>query len=54
MIELSLNNKEIPCSIYLFDTLKSSLFDLTKEELLSGDYNPAFLYELNSIYKSVS
>ena len=48
------NSKDSPCSIYLIETPKSGLQDLSALEIQSADYNPAFLYEINGFSKRVS
>ena len=52
-IELIFGSKKIPCSIYFYNTPKTSLFELSNLELSNAEYNPAFLYEINSLYKNI-
>lgn len=51
--ELVFDSKDIPCSMYLYNTPKQSLFEFDQSEIQNGEYNPAFLYEINSLYKVV-
>lgn len=50
-MELILSDAEHPASIYLFNTNKTSLFDMGSEEIQTPEFNPAFLYEVNSLFK---
>lgn len=50
-IELILSDSEHPASLYLFSTTKTSLLELTNDEIQSAEFNPAFLYETNSLFK---
>ena len=53
-IELILNSKDIPCSLYFYNNIpKMSLLDFNENELENAEYNPAFLYEINSLYKKL-
>jgi hypothetical protein len=53
-IELIVQETDIPCSLYLFKKIpKVSLFDFDQKELESAEYNPAFLFEVNSFYKEL-
>ena len=53
-IELILDSKDIPCSLYFYSNVpKLSLIDFNENELENAEYNPAFLYEVNSLYKKL-
>ena len=52
--ELFIQSKVKPCSLYLYNTDKTSIFDLTNKELNNAFYNPAFLYEFNSLNKKLT
>lgn len=44
-------NNADPISLYLIPTSKQWIYELTEIELINADFNPAFLYEVNSLYK---
>lgn len=51
--ELVTSNQTDPVSLYLIATDKVRTHELTDLELANADYNSAFLYEVNSIYRSI-
>ena len=54
LVELLLSDKDHPTSLYLFNTPKTSLCDMTTQEIQKGEFNPAFLYELNSLFRRLN
>lgn len=53
-VELVTNNTSYPVSLYLIPTPKYSLAELSEMDINNYEYNPAFLYEVNSIFKPVT
>ena len=51
--ELVTSNQTDPVSLYLIATDKHYTHELSDLELAKADYNPAFLYEVNSIYRPI-
>lgn len=54
LAEMFLSAPEHPFSLYLFNTGKTSLSDMTTQEIQKGEFNPAFLYELNSLFSRLN
>lgn len=53
-IEITSPTSSTPVSIYLIPSNKDILLDLSQNELCSADFNPAFLYDFNSLYKTIT
>lgn len=51
--EISTNNIADPISLYLIPTEKARIYDLSDIELTNADFNSAFLYEINSLYRTI-
>ena len=51
--EISTTNITDPISLYLVPTDKVRIYELSDIELSNADFNSAFLYEINSIYRPI-
>lgn len=52
-VEIVTGNTTMPVSIYLISSTKQSLIELSEIDINNYEYNAAFLYEVNSIFKPV-